>query len=256
MTTKDRLTTGFIILKNILGKLKNALMDLVPIIAVVAFFQLVVLRQPFPQLGEIIFGSLLVVLGLMLFIEGLEMGLFPIGEAMAHALARKGSLLWLLIFSFALGFSTVVAEPALIAVAQEAAKVASEARLIERSEDAQNAYALGLRLSVAFSVGVAILLGVLRILKGWPLYYVVIGGYVVVIVLTLIAPDEIVGLAYDTGGVATSTITVPLITALGVGLASTIKGRNPLTDGFGMIAIAVMMPMIFVIGYGLILFSL
>lgn len=256
MTTKDRFTTGFFILKNILGKLKSALMDLVPIIAVVAFFQLVVLRQPFPQLGEIIFGSLLVVLGLMLFIEGLEMGLFPIGEAMAHALARKGSLLWLLIFSFALGFSTVVAEPALIAVAQEAAKVASEARLIERSEDAQNAYALGLRLSVAFSVGVAILLGVLRILKGWPLYYVVIGGYVVVIVLTLIAPDEIVGLAYDTGGVATSTITVPLITALGVGLASTIKGRNPLTDGFGMIAIAVMMPMIFVIGYGLILFSL
>jgi hypothetical protein len=153
-------------------------------------------------------------------------------------------------FLFFLGFSTTIAEPALIAVSKEAARVSSEANLIESTdEDAINSYALGLRLSVAFSVGLAILIGVLRILKGWPLHYIIIGGYIMVILMTIIAPNEIIGIAYDTGGVATSTITVPLVTALGVGLASSIKGRNPLTDGFGMIAIAVMMPMIFVMAY-------
>lgn len=239
----------------ILKKLWEALKDLVPIIVVVVFFQAVVLRQPFPQLGEVVFGGLLVVVGLMLFVEGLEMGLFPIGENLAHALARKGSLFWLLTFSFLLGFSTTVAEPALIAVSQEAARVAAESGLIASDQAAKSSYALGLRLSVAFSVGLAILIGVLRILKGWPLYYIIIGGYVVVMLMTLLAPEEIVGLAYDTGGVATSTITVPLVAALGVGLASTIRGRNPLTDGFGLIAIAVMMPMIFVMAYGLVLFG-
>lgn len=239
----------------VLKKLRSTVMDLVPIIVVVAFFQVVVLRQPFPQLGEIVFGSLLVVIGLMLFIEGLEMGLFPIGETMAHALARKGSLFWLMTFAFTLGFSTTIAEPALIAVVQEAARIAADGALIPDNPEAKESYALGLRLSVALSVGLALVIGVLRILKGWPLYYIIIGGYVVVMLMTIAAPEEIIGLAYDTGGVATSTITVPLVTALGVGLASVIKGRSPLLDGFGLIALAVMMPMIFVMGYGLIIFG-
>lgn len=239
----------------VLRKFRSAFMDLVPIILVVAFFQVVVLRQPFPAFGEVIFGSILVVIGLMLFIEGLEMGLFPIGEAMAYALAKKGSLFWLLLFSFALGFSTTVAEPALIAVADEAARIASQGNLIGPGAEARDSYALGLRLSVAFSVGFAILIGVLRILKGWPIYYLIIGGYVVVMLMTIIAPEEIIGLAYDAGGVTTSTITVPLVTALGVGLATVIKGRSPLLDGFGLIAFASLLPMIFVMGYGIIIFG-
>lgn len=238
-----------------LKKLKNAFTDLLPIILVIAFFQLVVLRQPLPQLGEIIFGTILVIIGLSLFVQGLEMGLFPIGEAMAHALARKGSIFWLLSFSFALGFSTTVAEPALIAVSQEAAEIASQGNLINPDEVSQKRYALGLRLSVAFSVGMAILIGVLRILRGLPLHYLIIGGYGIVMLLTTIAPKEIIGIAYDAGGVTTSTITVPLVTALGVGLASIIKGRSPLVDGFGLIAFASLMPIIFVIGYGLIVFG-
>ncbi|MCH6235632.1 DUF1538 domain-containing protein [Aquiflexum sp. AIY15W] len=229
-------------------------MDLLPILSVVTFFQLVILRQPFPHFEEIVFGSILVLLGLMLFIEGLEMGLFPIGGNMAFALTKKGSVFWILIFSFALGFSTTIAEPALIAISKEAARVSAEAGLIENAEGSRDSYALGLRLCVAFSVGIAILIGVLRILKGWPLYYILIGGYILVMLMTMIAPKEIIGIAYDTGGVATSTITVPLVTALGVGLASSIKGRNPLTDGFGLIAIAVMVPMIFVMAYGLFIY--
>lgn len=236
-------------------KFRSALLDLLPIVVVVFFFQVIVLQQPFPQLGEVVFGSLLVVLGLMLFVEGLEMGLFPIGEAMAHALARKGSTFWLLTFSFALGFSTTIAEPALLAVADEAARVASESNLIESGEESMRSYAGGLRLAVAISVGLAILLGILRILKGWPLHYLIIGGYVIVMLMTLIAPEEIIGIAYDAGGVTTSTITVPLVTALGVGLASIIKGRSPLLDGFGLIAFASLMPMIFVMGYGFIIFN-
>ncbi len=229
-------------------------MDLIPIIVVVVFFQSVVIRQPFPQIGEIIFGFLLVVVGLMLFIEGLEIGLFPIGETMAYALAKKGSLLWLMIFSFALGFSTTIAEPALIAVAKEASVISSGAGLIENNQKTMDIYALGLRLSVAISVGLAIMIGVLRILKGWPLYYLIIGGYILVMLMTIIAPEEIIGLAYDAGGVTTSTITVPLVAALGVGLANVIKGRSPLVDGFGLIAFASLLPMIFVMAYGLLWF--
>ena len=235
----------------IVRKFKLALMDLIPIIAVVVFFQTIVIQQPFPQVGEIIFGFLLVIIGLMLFVEGLEIGLFPIGETMAYALAKKGSLMWLMIFSFVLGFSTTIAEPALIAVAKEASIISSGAGLIESSQKTMDLYAMGLRLTVAFSVGLAIVIGVLRILKGWPLYYLIIGGYVMVMLMTLIAPVEIIGLAYDAGGVTTSTITVPLVTALGVGLATVIKGRNPLLDGFGLIAFASLLPMIFVMAYGL-----
>lgn len=239
----------------ILRKLRAALVDLAPIIAVVVFFQSVVIRQPFPQIGEVIFGFVFVVIGLMLFVEGLEIALFPIGETMAYALAKKGSLLWLLIFAFALGFSTTVAEPALIAVTKEASIISSGAGLIENSQKTMDLYALGLRLTVAFSVGLAIVIGVLRILKGWPLYYLIIGGYILVMLMTIIAPEEIIGLAYDAGGVTTSTITVPLVTALGVGLASVIKGRSPLADGFGLIAFASLLPMIFVMAYGLFWFN-
>ncbi len=236
-------------------KLWVSFKDLLPIILVIAFFQIVVLRQPLPNLFDVLFGGVLVVFGLMLFVEGLEIGLFPIGETMAHALARKGSLFWLLTFAFLLGFSTTVAEPALIAVAAEAADIAAQGNLISSADGSLKSYALGLRLSVAFSVGVAILVGVLRILRGWPIQYLIIGGYVLVMLMTLIAPKEIIGIAYDAGGVTTSTVTVPLVAAVGVGLASIIKGRSPLLDGFGLIAFASLLPMIFVMGYGLIVFK-
>ena len=229
----------------------DSLRDLAPIILVVAFFQLVVLRQPLPNLADVLVGTLLVVIGLTLFIRGLELGLFPFGESMAYAFARKGSVFWLLAFAFALGFGTTVAEPALIAVAEEASEVAAGGGVIPNLEAEREAYALGLRFTVALSVGFAIVVGVLRILRGWPIHWVIIAGYVGVVVMTEFAPEEIIGIAYDSGGVTTSTITVPLVTALGVGLASSIKGRNPMTDGFGLIAFASLTPMIFVMGYGL-----
>jgi hypothetical protein len=238
----------------IFKKLKTAITDLLPIVIVIVFFQVVVIQQPFPDIIEVIVGVLFVVLGLMLFVEGLETGLFPIGEAMAYALAKKGSIMWLLIFSFTLGFSTTIAEPALIAVAKEASSIASEANLIPSNVESMSNYALGIRLSVALSVGLAIVLGVLRIIKGWPLYYLIVGGYIVVMLITTIAPKEIIGLAYDAGGVTTSTITVPLVTALGVGLASVIKGRSPLTDGFGLIAFASLLPIIAVMIFGILWF--
>ena len=193
----------------------------------------------------------MVILGLTFFIDGLEQGLFPIGETMAHAFARKGSIFWLLTFAFCLGFGTTVAEPALIAVAGEAAEIASEGGMIEDTIDARSSYTLGLRLTVAFSVGLALVVGVLRIVRGWPLHYLIITGYSGVVLMTPLAPAEIIGIAYDSGGVTTSTITVPLVTALGVGLASSIKGRNPMVDGFGLIAFASLTPMIFVMAYGM-----
>lgn len=231
----------------------DSLRDLAPIIIVIAFFQLVVLQQPIPHLGKLLFGTAMVVLGLTLFVRGLEMGLFPIGESMAYAFARKGSLFWLMAFAFSLGFGTTVAEPALISVAGEAAEVAAVGGMIDNSEEAKQDYATGLRFTVALSVGVAIVLGVLRILKGWPIQYFIIGGYIGVVLMTAIAPKEIIGIAYDSGGVTTSTITVPLVAALGVGLASSIKGRNPMVDGFGLIAFASLTPMIFVMGYGMVI---
>jgi hypothetical protein len=238
-------------LRSFLVLVLSALRDLAPIILVIGFFQIVVLQQPFPNLGPILVGLLLVLLGLALFIQGLEMGLFPLGESMAHAFARKGSLVWLLAFAFALGFGTTVAEPALIAVSAEAAEAVAQAGLIEPGEDSQATYALGLRYTVALAVGLAILVGVFRIIKGWPVPVLIIGGYLIVVALTFIAPPEIVGVAYDSGGVTTSTITVPLVTALGVGLASMLGGRNPLIDGFGLIAFASLTPMMFVMIYGL-----
>lgn len=234
------------------GRVAGAVRDLLPIFSVIAFFQIVVLRQPFPDVVDVAIGLVCVILGLALFIQGLESGLFPLGEALAEGIARKGSTPALAGLAFSLGFGTTVAEPALIAVAAEAADVAAEAGFIGDSLAARERYALELRIVVAVAVGLAIVLGVLRILKGWPIHRFIIAGYVLVMVMTVFAPAEIVGVAYDSGGVTTSTITVPLITALGVGLASTIRGRNPMLDGFGLIAFASLTPMICVLGYGLV----
>jgi hypothetical protein len=230
----------------------GACRDLAPIVAVIALFQILVLQQPFPELLSVLAGLGLVIVGLAFFVVGLEIGLFPLGETLAEEFARKGSLFWLLLFAFALGAGTTVAEPALIAVTREGAKAAAEAGLIDNIPASMDQYALGVRLTVAFSVGAAIVLGVLRILYGWPLPILIVGGYLVVMIITLFAPKEIIGLAYDSGGVTTSTVTVPLVAALGVGLARTIRGRDPLTDGFGLIALASLTPIIFVMLFGLI----
>ena len=240
-------------LQHLFNSLFGSLRDLLPIVLVIAFFQLFVLEQTPENLIQTIIGLAFVVLGLTFFIFGLEQGLFPIGESMAHAFASKGSAFWLLTFSFSLGFGTTIAEPALIAVAEEASEVAAQAGIIEKAELAMEAYADGLRYTVAFSVGIAITLGVLRILMNWPIHYMIMIGYVMVIVLTGFAPDEIIGIAYDSGGVTTSTITVPLVTALGIGLASSISGRNPMVDGFGLIAFASLLPIVFVLAYGMII---
>ncbi len=230
----------------------DALRDLAPIILVIAFFQIVVLRQPFPDLLSVLVGLLCVIVGLALFIWGLESGLFPLGEALAEGFAQKGNVVILLGFGFCLGFGTTVAEPALIAIAAEAAAVAAEAGAIADDDRARSAYAIELRMVVAVAVGAAIVVGILRILKGWPIHWLIIGGYVLVTVMTAFAPAEIVGVAYDSGGVTTSTITVPLVTALGVGLAMSIRGRNPMVDGFGLIAFASLTPMVCVLAYGMV----
>lgn len=234
-----------------LGSLKDSAMALLPIVLVVAFFELLVLRQPIPNLGRILAGGAMVVVGLTLFVRGLEMALFPIGEEMAYSFVKRGSLAWLLLFAFTLGFGTTVAEPALIAIAEEAARIAADGRVIADTQDAESRYALGLRLTVAVSVGFALVVGVFRILKGWPVQYLIIAGYIGVVVMTFFAPKEIIGIAYDSGGVTTSTVTVPLVAALGIGLASSIQGRNPMIDGFGLIAFASLTPMIFVMAYGM-----
>ena len=220
-------------------QLKNSLRDLLPVVLVMSLFQTLVIQQPLPDtlaLFDLALGLLFVVIGLTLFIKGLELGLFPLGENLARAFVHKGSVAWLLLFAFALGFGSTVAEPALIAVAARAAIVVSESGLIENSSLAQTSFAFTLRMIVALSVGTAVVVGVLRIFKGWPLHLMIIGGYILVLLLTPLAP----------------TITVPLVTALGVGLATAIKGRNPMLDGFGLIAFASVMPIIFVLLFGIV----
>lgn len=238
-------------LRRFLRLLAGAARDLAPVVGVVAFFQLAVFQQPFPDLGSVAAGLALVLVGLALFVLGLEISLFPIGEDMANALASRGSALLLAAFAFGLGFGTTVAEPALIAVAGEAGRVAAEAGLIDSAPATMESWATTLRYVVALSVGASLVVGVLRILRNWPIHVLIIGGYLVVVALTAAAPPEMVGIAYDSGGVTTSTITVPLVTALGVGLAHVIRGRNPLLDGFGMIALASLFPMVFVLAYGI-----
>ncbi len=230
-----------------------SLRDLLPIVIVIGVFQIFVIRQPVDGFLSLVFGALLVVAGLAFFIFGLRLALFPIGEGLAYSLARKGSAFWLFTFAFVLGFGTTIAEPALLAVAAEASQVAVDAGAIAPTDEARADYALGLRLVVALSVGVALLIGVARIIANWSLPIMIIGGYVLVVLVTTIAPAEIVGIAYDSGGVTTSTVTVPLVTALGVGLASSLQGRNAMTDGFGLIAFASLTPILFVLIYGTVL---
>lgn len=236
-----------------IGATLQSVRDLAPIIIVIGLFQLLVIEQPLPNWLGLLAGTAIIVAGLSFFVFGLEMGLFPLGESMAHAFVRKGSLIALILYAFALGFGTTVAEPALIAVAGEAADAAADTGTIGTSEQARSRYALGMRLTVALSVGLAIVLGVIRILKGWPIHLFIITGYLLVVIMTAFAPEEIIGVAYDSGGVTTSTITVPMVTALGVGLAYSIRGRNPMTDGFGLIAFASLTPIIFVLVYGMLI---
>ncbi len=232
-------------LRILLDDLKNAFKDLVPIILVVAFFQAAIIHTVPQNLSSIVIGLSIVAIGLALFIRGLELGIFPIGESLAINFAKKGSVFWLLTFAFTIGFATTIAEPALIAIADKAAAISSG-----------RIDALFLRLTVAFSVGFAIALGVFRILTGHPIQYYIITGYILVVLITFFAPREIIGLAYDSGGVTTSTVTVPLVAALGIGLSSSIKGRNPAIDGFGLIAFASLTPMIFVQLYGIIVYAI
>lgn len=227
------------------------MLDVAPILILILFFQFVVLRKPIPQWRRVILGGVYVVIGLALFLMGLEKALFPLGNLMAEQLADPefigllpGSALdwtdyyWIYLFAAMIGFATAIAEPSLIAVAFKA----SEASAGTISQ-------WGLRITVAIGVGIALTIGSFRIVSGIPLYYFIIGGYVIVIIQTIFAPRELIALAYDSGGVATSTVTVPIVVALGLGLSNAVPGRNPMVDGFGMIAIACMFPIISVLGY-------
>jgi len=225
--------------------------DVLPILAVIIFFQLVVLKQPIPHLKKMLVGGLYVVLGLALFLVGLEKALFPVGKLMATQLsdpsfigitttelANWQSYYWIYIFAASIGFSTTIAEPSLIAVAIKADAV---------SGGTINPW--GLRIIVAVGVAFALALGTFRIVSGTPLYIYIMVGYIIVIVQTFFAPKKIIALAYDSGGVTTSTVTVPIVAALGLGLSSAVPGRNPAIDGFGLIAFASLFPIISVLGY-------
>lgn len=224
--------------------LQHSFRNLLPIIVVVAFFQLAVMQQLPDGLLSMSFGLLVVVFGVALFLQGLELGIFPIGKNLSNEFAKRGSLVLLMSFGFCLGFSAVVAEPALIAVASQAEMI-SGGRID----------GFTLRILVALSVGVVVALGVVRTILGHSLHWYMIGGYLLVVTVTFFAPEEIVGLAYDSGGVTTNIVTVPLIAALGIGLASSIRGRNALAHGFGLVALAVMVPMISVQLYGIVVYS-
>ncbi|MCG5515884.1 MULTISPECIES: DUF1538 domain-containing protein [unclassified Ectothiorhodospira] len=225
--------------------LKHSFRNLLPIIVVVAVFQFAVMQQVPEDWLPMAVGLLVVVVGVALFLQGLEMGIFPIGKNLSNEFAKKGSLGWLMVFGFCLGFSAVIAEPALIAVA-------SQAEMISGGQIS----ALVLRVLVALSVGGVVALGIVRIILGHGLHWYMIIGYLLVVIITFFAPEEIVGLAYDSGGVTTNIVTVPLIAALGIGLAVSIRGRNALTHGFGLVGLAVMVPMIAVQLYGILVYSL
>jgi hypothetical protein len=229
----------------------GTLRDVAPIVALLFFFQYIVLRRPIRNLRKTVEGLVFVVLGLALFLIGLEQALFPLGEAMAQQLTspefigtgKAGELewydyYWVYLFAAAIGFATTIAEPSLIAVAMKASEMSGSA-----------VSSRGLRIAVAIGVAASVALGAFRIVSGTPLYIYMIVGYLVVVVQTVFAPKWLVPLAFDSGGVTTSTVTVPLVTALGLGLASTIPGRSPLMDGFGLIALASLFPMITVMGY-------
>lgn len=230
----------------------DTIVDVLPILIVLGGFQLLVIRKKIPNLRRVLIGCGYVILGLSLFLVGLEQTLFPLGKEMARQLTDPEFLgkipdgpqllwtdyYWVYVFGAAIGFATTIAEPSLIAVALKARQVSGGA-----------VGAWGLRLAVAIGVAIALAIGTFRIVTGTPLYVYMIAGYLVVIVQTFLAPRLIVPLAYDSGGVTTSTVTVPLVTALGLGLASTVPGRSALLDGFGLIALASLFPMITVMGY-------
>ena len=225
--------------------LKESFRDLIPILLVILFFQLAIIQSVPDGWVSTAIGLVIVGIGLAIFLQGLEIGIFPVGEGLARDFAKHSSMAWVLIFGFLIGFGTTIAEPALSVIADKAASISSG-----------RIDATILRMVVACSVGFAILLGVYRIIKGHPIHYYIITGYILVVSVTFFAPQEIIGLAYDLGGVTTSTVTVPLVAALGIGLASTIKGRNPVIDGFGLIAFASLTPMIFVQIYGIAVYNL
>lgn len=227
--------------------------DVLPIVVLIIVFQFLVLRQPIAHPKRLLVGSLYVVLGLSLFLAGLEKALFPLGNIMATQLSDPEFIYgtteavlqadwkaygWVYLFAAMIGFATTIAEPSLIAVAIKASEVS--AGTIQQ---------WGLRITVAVGVAVGISLGTFRIVTGTPLYLYIMVGYVIVIIQTWFAPKNIIALAYDSGGVTTSTVTVPLVAALGIGLASTVPGRNPALDGFGLIAFASLFPIIAVMGY-------
>ena len=227
------------------------LKDVLPILIVIIFFQLVVLKQPIPHLKKVILGGGYVVFGLALFLMGLEKALFPVGKIMAAQLSDPAfigvseselsnwwSYYWIYIFAALIGFATTIAEPSLIAVAIKASEVS--AGTISQK---------GLRITVALGVAFALALGTFRIVTGTPLFIYIMAGYIVVIIQTIFAPKKLIALAYDSGGVTTSTVTVPLVAALGLGLSSAVPGRNPAIDGFGLIAFASLFPIITVLGY-------
>lgn len=236
-------------------KLFQAFIDVLPVILVITIFQVGVIQKPFPHLKETLAGFFLVVVGLFIFIQGLENALFPMGERLAVEFAVKGNVFWVVLFGFTLGFATTIAEPALTVISQKAGKIAAQAGAIDGNDRAIADYVWGLRMTTAFAVGLAGAIGVVRIIKGWPLVIFIMAGYSLIVLATLFAPKEIIGIAYDAGGITTSTITVPLITALGIGLASSIRGRNPIIDGFGLIALASLTPILFVMLYGIFIFG-
>lgn len=219
---------------------RKALRNLLPIVAVVVAFQLLVFRRMPEDPLQLVAGLLIVGVGIALFLQGLDLSVFPVGKNLANQFTRRGALGLLLAFGFFIGFAAVVAEPALIAVAEQA-ELISEGRI----------NGIVLRVVIAVSVGLVLVLGILRVLRGWGVHRILIGGYVVVLAATFVAPPEIVGLAYDSGGVTTNVVTVPLIAAIGIGLANSIRGRSALTDGFGLVALCVMVPMIGVQLYGI-----
>jgi len=229
----------------------STLRDVLPILVVIIFFQIVVLKQPIPHLKKVILGGVYVVIGLSLFLMGLEKALFPIGKIMATQLsdpefigttlggpANWRSYYWIYIFAALIGFSTTIAEPSLIAVALKANEVS-----------AGTISQIGLRVTVALGVAFALALGTFRIVTGTSLFIYIMAGYIIVIIQTFFAPKRLIALAYDSGGVTTSTVTVPLVAALGLGLSSSVPGRNPAIDGFGLIAFASLFPIITVLGY-------
>ena len=226
---------------------RQNLRDLAPIVVVILFFQWIVVGEPMVDGGERLVGFALVLLGLTFLVSGLETSIFPLGEGLADALARRGSVVLLLIFAFTVGFGSTFAEPALAAVADQAAKAAALSGVIAEEPERMAHMSFLLRIGSAAAVGAGVTIGVLRIVFGLPAAWFVVGGYALVSLLSLAGPDTFVGIAMDAGAAATSAINVPLITALGVGLAAIMGGRSPLVDGFGVVALASISPMLVIL---------